>query len=69
MNTAKDELKSINVFSSAFAEIALLDCLKFRQNLGISYSVNDRLLIIIEKQVRGKHLMVVLVKAIIFGRI
>ena len=42
VNTAKDELKSINVFSSAFAEIALLDCLKFRQNLGISYSVNDR---------------------------
>ena len=42
VNTAKDELKSINVFTSAFAEITILDCLKFRQNLGISYSVNDR---------------------------
>ena len=42
VNTAKDELKSINVFTSAFAEIKILDCLKFRQNLGISYSVNDR---------------------------
>ena len=42
VNTAKDELKSINVFTSAFAEIKILDCLKFRQNLGISYSVNVR---------------------------
>lgn len=42
VNTAKDELKSINVFTSAFAEFTLLDCLKFRQNLGINYSSNDR---------------------------
>ena len=42
VNTAKDELSSINVFTSAYAELKIAEWLKFRQNLGISYTSNDR---------------------------
>lgn len=38
VNTAKDELKSINVFTSAFLEIKFTDWLRFRQNFGMSYT-------------------------------
>lgn len=42
VDTAKDELTSINLFSSAYAELKITDWLRFRQNLGISYTGNDR---------------------------
>lgn len=42
INDTKDNLKSINVFTSSYAEIKLLPYLKFRQNLGISYTNNNR---------------------------
>lgn len=42
VNTAKDQLKSNNVFSSSYAELKFTDYLKFRQNLGLSYSNNNR---------------------------
>ena len=42
VNTAKDELKSINVFTSAFLEIKFTDWLRFRQNFGMSYTDNER---------------------------
>ncbi|BES60186.1 SusC/RagA family TonB-linked outer membrane protein [Dysgonomonas capnocytophagoides] len=42
VNTAKDQLKANNVFSSSYAEIKFMDGLKFRQNLGLGYSGNNR---------------------------
>lgn len=42
VETAKDQLTSLNVFTSAYAEVKITDWLKFRQNLGISYTTNDR---------------------------
>lgn len=42
VETAKDELSSLNVFTSAYAEMEITDWLKFRQNLGISLYNNDR---------------------------
>ncbi|MBK0379719.1 TonB-dependent receptor [Mucilaginibacter segetis] len=40
--TAKDNLAAISSFSSAYGEVKLTDWLKFRQNLGINYSANNR---------------------------
>ena len=37
-----DQLRSNNVFSSSYAEVKFTDYLKFRQNLGLSYSSNNR---------------------------
>lgn len=42
VNSAKDELHSINYFSSSFFEIKLFPFLKFRQNLGLSYNDSHR---------------------------
>lgn len=42
VNSTKDHLKSINVFNSSYLEVKLFPFLKFRQNLGISYTNNDR---------------------------
>ncbi|MDO4181431.1 MAG: TonB-dependent receptor, partial [Bacteroidales bacterium] len=42
INSTKDNLKSNNVFSSSYMEIKLFPFLKFRQNLGISYTNNNR---------------------------
>ena len=42
VNSAKDELHSINYFSSSFVEIKLFPFLKFRQNLGLSYNDSHR---------------------------
>ncbi|NDV68132.1 TonB-dependent receptor [Dysgonomonas sp. 25] len=42
VNTAKDQLKSSNIFSSSYAELKFTDYLKFRQNLGLGYSNNNR---------------------------
>lgn len=42
INSTKDQLKSINVFNSSYLEVTLFPFLKFRQNLGISYTNNDR---------------------------
>jgi len=42
VQTAKDQVTAANVFNSAFAEIKFTDYLKFRQNLGLGYSKNDR---------------------------
>ncbi|MCD8044666.1 MAG: TonB-dependent receptor [Tannerellaceae bacterium] len=42
INSTKDHLKSIHVFNSSYVEIKLTPFLKFRQNLGISYTNNDR---------------------------
>jgi len=40
--TAKDNLAAISSFSSAYTEIKFNSWLKFRQNLGINYSSNNR---------------------------
>ncbi len=42
VNNARDQVKGINWFSSSFLEITFTDYLKFRQNLGISYTDNHR---------------------------
>ncbi|GHU96375.1 SusC/RagA family TonB-linked outer membrane protein [Bacteroidia bacterium] len=42
VQTAKDQLKSINVFNSSYMELTFTDYLKFRQNLGVGYSGNAR---------------------------
>lgn len=42
INSSKDHLKSINVFNSSYAEVKLFPFLKFRQNLGVSYTNNNR---------------------------
>lgn len=42
VRTTKDELVSNNVFSSSYAELKFTDYLKFRQNIGLSYSNNNR---------------------------
>lgn len=42
INSTKDNLKSINVFNSSYVEVKLFPFLKFRQNLGISYTNNNR---------------------------
>jgi len=42
VNSAKDRIRAINIFSSSYAEIKLHKDLKFRQNLGLSYSTNNR---------------------------
>ena len=40
--TAKNQVGSLNIFTSAFAEIKFTDYLKFRQNLGYGYNSNTR---------------------------
>ena len=40
--TAKNQVGSLNIFNSAFAEIKFTDYLKFRQNLGYGYNTNTR---------------------------
>jgi len=42
VNNAKDELHGINFYSSSFLEIKILPFLKFRQNLGLGYSGQER---------------------------
>ena len=42
INSAKDNLKSNNVFTSSYLEIKLFPFLKFRQNLGINYTNRER---------------------------
>lgn len=42
VETAKDELRSVNVFSSSYANIKLTKDLNFRQNVGLNYSNNNR---------------------------
>ncbi|MCR5312543.1 MAG: TonB-dependent receptor [Bacteroidaceae bacterium] len=42
VNSTKDELKSINWFSSSYLEAKILPELKFRQNIGLSYSSSNR---------------------------
>jgi TonB-linked SusC/RagA family outer membrane protein len=42
VNSATDKVRAINIFSSSFAEFQLHKDLKFRQNLGLSYSSNNR---------------------------
>lgn len=42
VNSAKDELKSINWFSSSFIELTFVPWLKFRQNIGLSYNDSHR---------------------------
>jgi TonB-linked SusC/RagA family outer membrane protein len=42
VNTAKDQLRANNIFSSSYANIKILDYLSFRQNVGWSYSNNNR---------------------------
>lgn len=42
VNTAKDQLSSLNVFTSTYLEFKITDWLTFRQNLGISYTNQDR---------------------------
>ena len=42
INSTKDQLKAINVFNSSYVEVKLFPFLKFRQNVGISYTNNDR---------------------------
>lgn len=42
VNSAKDRIRAINIFSSSYAEIKLHKDLTFRQNLGLSYSGNNR---------------------------
>lgn len=42
VRSAKDKLKSNNVFTSSYAQLNFTDWLSFRQNLGISYSDNRR---------------------------
>lgn len=40
--TAQDNLTAVNSFSSAYAQVKFNSWLKFRQNLGINYSANNR---------------------------
>ncbi len=40
--TAKNQVGSLNVFTSAYAEVKFTDFLKFRQNLGYGYNSNTR---------------------------
>lgn len=42
VRTTKDQLESMNWFSSSYAEITFAPWLKFRQNLGLSYSDSHR---------------------------
>lgn len=42
VNNARDQVKGINWFSSSFLELTFTDWLKFRQNLGLSYTDNHR---------------------------
>lgn len=42
VNNARDQVTGINWFSSNFLEITLTDYLKFRQNLGLSYTDTHR---------------------------
>ena len=42
VNNAKDQLRAINFYNSSYLEIRFLPYLKFRQNLGIGYSGQDR---------------------------
>lgn len=42
VNNAKDQVKGINWFSSNFIELTFTDYLKFRQNLGLSYTDSHR---------------------------
>lgn len=42
VNNAKDELTSHVIFNSTYANVKFTDYLQFRQNLGLSYSNNDR---------------------------
>lgn len=42
VNSTKDQLKGTNWFSSSFLEVTFCPWLKFRQNLGISFSDNHR---------------------------
>lgn len=42
VNSAVDNLTSVNAFNSSYIEIKLAPYLKFRQNLGVSYNKNDR---------------------------
>jgi hypothetical protein len=42
VRTAKDQLKTANVFTSNYVELTLTKWLKFRQNLGLSYNYNNR---------------------------
>lgn len=42
VRNAKDQLLGNSVFSSSYAELKFTDNLKFRQNLGLSYSGNNR---------------------------
>ncbi len=42
VKSAKDNLKSINFFSSSYAQIQFLPYLKFRQNVGVSYTSQRR---------------------------
>lgn len=42
VRSTKDQLKGLNWFSSSFAEITFIPELKFRQNLGLSFSDNHR---------------------------
>lgn len=42
VNNARDQVKGMNWFSSSFVEVTFTDYLKFRQNLGLSYTDNHR---------------------------
>lgn len=42
VNNARDQVTGINWFSSSFIELTFTDYLKFRQNLGLSYTDNHR---------------------------
>lgn len=42
VNSAEDRVRAISIFSSSYAELQLHKNLKLRQNLGLSYSSNNR---------------------------
>lgn len=42
LDEAKDQLDDLNTFTSAYAEVGLAKFLKFRQNVGYSYSISKR---------------------------
>lgn len=42
INDTRDNMRAINVFTSSYLEVKLFPFLKFRQNLGISYSNRNR---------------------------
>lgn len=42
LEASKDNMHSINLFNSSYAEITLFPTLKFRQNIGVSYNLNRR---------------------------